>query len=128
MNKQSALEQIREEAFQDEMEKVAVTTGAVYRALTNRTLRLIKRMTPEARKFISEGLHKSNLAGRKGIYPTVSSTSAAPFVELKKMVNKKLGPFGETFRAQPKMGLEMISQAKKVVPKTGIITNKMLGI
>jgi hypothetical protein len=37
MNKQAVFEQIREEAFKDEMEKVALRFGTILRAISDRT-------------------------------------------------------------------------------------------
>lgn len=42
MNKQAVLEEVRQAAFEDELEKVALSTGAVYRATANRSLSVME--------------------------------------------------------------------------------------
>jgi len=62
MDKQAALTHIREEAFQNEIEKTAISEGALARAIAGRASRAIPRATKTVRNELHD-LIKSNIKG-----------------------------------------------------------------
>ena len=68
MNKQSALEQIREEAFQDELEKVALSPRTIFGA-TKRSAKLMRQTGLTSGSVVRKGL-KNIKSGLKSGDPT----------------------------------------------------------
>ena len=102
MDTQAVLKQIREEAFRDEMEKMAVTEGALQRAFSNRILKSFPRMTFSAKKRVA---------------------SAAPLRLIAKELKTKeySGLLGSQQKAS-RMGFN----TREILPKKGVINSKMI--
>ncbi len=77
MNKQSDLERIRRAAFEDELEKIAVSEGAAARAVIGRAIKAMPRSTKTVRNELKTLIHNemlgSHLAGRAKPTPEAMS-------------------------------------------------------
>ena len=112
MEKQEILDGIRKLAFDNELEKVAVSQGAVLRSGLGRVLRSLKRMSPDAKKVMYEQLEM----GTKNTNPLSTAYKA---------LKNKTGEFGRTGRSGPEYR-KQVELMQQVIPKSGPITMKTL--